>query len=262
VEPWPPLLLLHGFTGSPQSFQPLLERLPQRRIHTAPALLGHEGRDPGNISTVDSFWQECERIAAVAAALGERCYAVGYSLGARIGLGLLARHADRLCGATLIGVHPGLSDPAARRARADSDEAWCALLEHRGIEVFVDAWQEQPLFESQRALPSETLAAQRIQRLGHHPLGLAHSLRATGLAKMPDLGSVLESEVWGVQLVVGALDAKFASLTARYEHRQPGLRVIHVPGAGHNVLFECPDAAARVVSEGVQIARQRQTSPS
>jgi pimeloyl-ACP methyl ester carboxylesterase len=161
----------------------------------------------------------------------------------------------------LIGLHPGLSDPIARQARADSDEAWCALLEQRGIEAFVDAWQAQLLFESQRALPPEILAAQRSQRLGHHPLGLSHSLRATGLAKMPDLGSVLDSDVWGVELVVGALDAKFAALAARYEHRQPGLRVIRVAGAGHNVLLERPDEAAKVVSEGVRIAQQRQTGP-
>jgi 2-succinyl-6-hydroxy-2,4-cyclohexadiene-1-carboxylate synthase len=252
-----PLLLLHGFTGTPRAFDPFVALLSEAVPTLAPALIGHDGRDPGAIPDENSFFTECDRIAELAESLRSPYYVVGYSLGARIGLGIVARHARKVCGATLIAVHPGLPDPESRRERTLADEIWCAKLESGGIAAFVNDWESQPLFATQSDLPPDVLAAQRRERLAHDPKGLAYSLRATGLGKMPFLGAVLRSDVWGasppVQLVVGSRDAKFASLAAPYAslpHRQ----VLVVEGAGHNVLLERPEIVAAAVERGARAA--------
>lgn len=252
-----PLLLLHGFTGSPQAFGPLLAHLSEPARTLAPALIGHDGSEPGGTPGDESFWTECDRIARLAESFGESYYVVGYSLGARIGLGILARHARRVLGATLIGVHPGLPDPEARRERINADEVWCSKLESEGIGAFVTAWEAQPLFATQSVVSADALAAQRHERLAHDPKGLAYSLRATGLGKMPFLGAVLGSDVWGprppVQLVVGGCDKKFAALAAPFAS-VADRSVIVEEGAGHNVLLERPERVAAAVERGARAA--------
>ena len=63
-----------------------------------------------------------------------------------------------------------------RRRRAASDEALARRLESRGVEDFVDRWQELPLFATQRRLPAAFRERQRTLRLRHRPAGLALAL--------------------------------------------------------------------------------------
>jgi 2-succinyl-6-hydroxy-2,4-cyclohexadiene-1-carboxylate synthase len=240
------LVLIHGFTGSPASFDVLSRRLARRsarvRVHR-PALLGHGGAAPAD--TV-RFEQEVDRIArgiVRAGAFGS--HLCGYSLGARIALGLLARHGHLFAGATLIGVHPGLSSLAERAARVGADERWCELLSRRGVGAFLDAWQAQPLFASQRALPAAEAAEQRRIRSSHSARGLMHALRVLGLAQMPDYRGAFRCAPCRLRLVAGERDAKFAALARAMAGRTPSIELDLVPGVGHNVLLEAPEHVER-----------------
>jgi 2-succinyl-6-hydroxy-2,4-cyclohexadiene-1-carboxylate synthase len=235
------LVLLHGFTGSPASFDELAARLAARRPGLAvlrPALLGHGAAADGRASR---FEQEVDRLArSVSAARMSGAHLCGYSLGARLALGLLARHAHLFGGATLIGVHPGLAEARERALRVGSDERWCERLEARGVSAFIDAWEAQPLFATQQRLTSRRAEQQRRVRAGHRAQGLARSLRVLGLGQMPDYRGVLRMLALPVQLVVGALDAKFGALARGLVARAPHVRLEVVPGVGHNVLLEAP----------------------
>ena len=238
------LVLFHGFTGSPQSFAPLLASLGEPPL-LAPALVGHTGIKAPEIHC---FEEEVDRLADLVRGAGfSGACLVGYSLGARIALGLLVRHPALFASAVLVGVHPGLESETERRQRRAADERWCALLETQGLEAFVNAWQAQTLFASQRRLAQEILERQRRERLSHTARGLAQSLRTTGLAAMPCyLDRVRDIEA-PVTLVVGALDTKFSVLSERMApHLQRGQRVV-VAGAGHNVLLEQPEALVELL---------------
>jgi 2-succinyl-6-hydroxy-2,4-cyclohexadiene-1-carboxylate synthase len=233
--------MLHGFTGSPNSFNRLRGGLVAQGAVLEPPLTGHDG-SPGN-PEVRSFNDEVDRIAALverAGFAGSELF--GYSLGARIALGLLARHRGLFRRATLVGCHPGLSDEAARRERRESDRRWCELLEKQGLEPFVDQWQAQPLFSSQLRLPTSLLAEQRRERLSHHPLGLCQALRCMGLAEMPDFRDALPEIDCRLELFVGSLDEKFLGLEKAMVSRLPRATLHVVEDVGHNVLLERPDA--------------------
>jgi 2-succinyl-6-hydroxy-2,4-cyclohexadiene-1-carboxylate synthase len=174
---------------------------------------------------------------------------VGYSLGARLALGLLVRHPDLFTSATLIGVNPGLVDPDARAARAARDEEWARLLETEGLDSFVAAWEALPLFSTQGRLPERVLKRQRRIREGHDPAGLARSLRVVGLGAMPDYGPELDRLELPIRLVVGERDTKFRALAGAMAERLPRSRTIVVPDAGHNVVLEDPIATAALLRE-------------
>lgn len=242
-----PLVLLHGFTGSPDSWTEVRRHLATRDI-LAPALLGHDGT-PGQAG-IRSFDEEVDRLAGVILARGQdRPHVVGYSMGGRVALGLLVRHPRLFGGATLIAASPGLSDDAERQPRARRDEEWARLLEDQGLPTFVAAWEALPLWASQEAVPAKALARQRLVRMSHDPLGLARALRVIGLASMPDYRPALGDIDAPVRLVAGERDGKFVAQAREMAELLPDAELRTVGDAGHNVVLERPTEIARMLEE-------------
>lgn len=231
-------LLLHGFTGSPASFAALNGCAGA----VTPTLGGHLG------TRVDGdFWCEVERLAA----LGEGCDGVlGYSLGGRFALGLLARYPSRFRRAIVVSAQAGLATEAERLARSEADLRWVGLLRERGVEAFVDAWQALPLWATQGELPVAVKQAQRAQRLRHDAEGLAQSLLQHGLGAMPDLRPLLGAVTTTVDLVVGERDTKFVALGQELSRIIAAARLTVAPSAGHNLLLERPELCSELLLAG------------
>lgn len=239
-------VLIHGFTGAPTSFDEIVQRLGEHTVFR-PVLLGHGAAAP----SATSFEGEVARLAAAIERAGfigaQLC---GYSLGGRLALGLLSRHPDWFPRATLVGVHPGLRDASEREARRRADERWCELLEGRGIEAFVEAWDAQPLFATQRGVADRARAAQDRVRRSHDPTELARALRVLGLAEMPCYEPWLERQAANVTLVVGEHDLKFRGIGERLAASNRGLRLVVVESAGHNVVLEAPERLVELLQRG------------
>jgi len=241
------LLALHGFTGSPRSWDFLPAAPSERRF--VPALVGHLDSDAGN--DVVDFESEVDRLARLATEASS-VHVVGYSLGARLALGLAARHPERVSRLTLISAHPGLESDAERSERRAADERWCELLLSRGGLAFVDAWQAQPLWASQARLARETLEQKRRERLSHDPAGLVRSLRVTGLSQMPNYRDALARLRIPVSLIAGRLDAKFRDLAQQMAKTAPHAELTIVDGAGHDLLLERPELITELIRPGNQ----------
>ncbi len=178
-------------------------------------------------------------LAAIAEAIAGCDVAVGYSLGARVVLGLVAT--GRCVRGVLIGCNPGL-DEAERDARRASDAGWARVLRTEGVTAFTDAWQAQPLFASQARAPADRLAARRARRLALDPEQLARSLEAMGLAEMPDYRAVFPRD--RVALIAGADDAKYVAIARSL--RAPSLELID--GCGHDPTLEQPAVLAAAIA--------------
>jgi 2-succinyl-6-hydroxy-2,4-cyclohexadiene-1-carboxylate synthase len=233
------LVLLHGFTGSPASWDTVVVALggpaPLRL-----ELLGHGARDTESVKTFED-----EVLRLLAKLPGEPVHLAGYSLGARLALALSLAAPERVRRLTLVSGQSGLAIETEREERRRADARWSALLETRGIAAFVDAWEAQPLFATQTRLPPDSRARRRAERLGHDPLELARSLRVTGLGAMPDLGPALGSLRVPITLMAGELDQKFVALGRAMSTAAADARLVLAPNAGHDLLLEAPDLVAR-----------------
>jgi len=241
------LLALHGFTGSPRSWDFLPRQHDECRF--VPALLGHLGAEGD--SDVGDFEAEVDRLARLSES-ESTLHVVGYSLGARLALGLALRHPERVSRLTLISGHPGLESDAERVARRAADAKWCELLLDRGLPAFVDAWQAQPLWAARTQLDPATLDRKRSERLSHDPAGLARSLRVTGLAEMPNYRQQLAQLELPLTLCAGALDIKFRDLAEQMAKTVAHARLAIVDGAGHDLLLERPELITEVIRRGNQ----------
>ena len=226
----PRVVLVHGFTQTLRSWDPLAARLAARRSVARVDLPGHGGSAPVRLDFV-------ETTAALGAVGGQAAY-VGYSLGGRLCLRLALDRPDLVTALVLLGASPGLADPAERAARREADERLAATIERDGTAAFLDRWLAAPLFAGLRPAPAD-LAARRA----NPPEGLAAALRLLGTGVQDPLWDRLGELRPPVLLVAGADDVKFAALAEDMADRiGAAVEVALVPGAGHAAHLERPDA--------------------
>ena len=236
---------LHGFLGAPQMFDVVAQRLGPRAPLTALPLVGHGAPGP----PCADFVAEVERVAtAIGDVHDSPPILLGYSLGGRVALGLVARHPQRWRAAVVIGAHPGLDDPAAQAVRCRQDDAWAARFAD-DLATTVLSWEAQPLFASQTRLPAARLDAQRVWRSTLDGAGVAHALRVLSLGRMPAWTPALARAGVPIVFVAGALDSKFRAIGAALVARVPTVRLVVVPDVGHNVALEAPAAVATLLAE-------------
>ena len=227
-------VLLHGFTGSPASWEAAIAAAPPEVRCRAFALPGHDPSTP----CAPTFGENVGLLAARIDAAGMRgCHLIGYSLGARLALGVLVEHPGLASRATLIGAHFGLTDATERERRRDRDRSWARLLREHGLATFVRRWEALPLFATQSR---EQREAQRSTRLSHEAAALARSLETMGLAEMPSYWERLPDINVDVELVCGAVDVRFTGLARQALSYNVRLRFRSIANVGHNVGLEAP----------------------
>lgn len=239
------LVLLHGFSGSPASWDALMPHVPTHVEVFRPALFGHGSG--WRERPVASFEGEVDRLGETLARTAGPHQLCGYSMGGRVALALLCAQPALFRSAVLVGAHPGLETHNKRHERMRVDKARAAQLRDEGLAAFMDTWESLPLFETQQRIVGDVLERQRAVRLSHDPEGLARSLEVLGLGQMRDLRPSLKDIALPVTLLVGELDYNFRLLAEEMSNRLPDARVLTVAGVGHNVVLEAPEAVAEAL---------------
>lgn len=244
----PPLLLLHGFTGSAGEWADLTPHVAPVRDVIAVDLIGH-GRSSAPADPARYSIEAClVDLLALLDALGiERADVLGYSMGGRVALQLAAAAPARVRSLILESASPGIADEAERAARAASDDALAARVEAEGLAWFVDHWASIPLFASQASLPAGVRAALRERRLRGSATGYANSLRGMGAGRQSSLWERLPELGRPALLVSGELDVKYVAINTRMAELLPAARHALIRGAGHAVHLEQPAAFAQLV---------------
>jgi 2-succinyl-6-hydroxy-2,4-cyclohexadiene-1-carboxylate synthase len=242
----PPLLLLHGFTGNRGTFAHLRARLAPSSDVVVVDLPGH-GESPFDEAT--TFGSTLREILALLDALGlAQVDVAGYSLGARVALGLAVESGARVRRLVLESGSPGLRRRRDRGERRRQDEALAVRIESEGVVAFVEAWEALPLFSGLRSLPADVQAAVRARRLAGDPGGLALSLRRLGLGSQPSYWDALPALRTPTLLLSGARDEKFTVIAQRMAAELPVVWGHVFAGVGHAPHLEAPEAWAREVT--------------
>jgi 2-succinyl-6-hydroxy-2,4-cyclohexadiene-1-carboxylate synthase len=237
----PTVLLLHGFTNTGASWDPVIAALGERYRALAPDIRGHGSASEARPVTLAAV------IDDVAAAAPERFTLAGYSQGGRIALHAALALPERVERLVLIGASPGIDDPAERAARRAADEALATEIEGGRIEEFAARWASTPVLAGQ---PTEVRAAAHADRLRNTPAGLGGALRGLGTAALPSLWGRLGELRMPVALIVGERDAKFRAIGAQMSGALPRGELVVVEGVGHAVHLEAPARVAQEIVGG------------
>jgi 2-succinyl-6-hydroxy-2,4-cyclohexadiene-1-carboxylate synthase len=251
----PPLLMLHGFTGSAGTWSELLPTVRERHRVMSPDLLGHGRSEAVREPQRYRLDRQADDLAALLSALGvSSADILGYSMGARIALRLAVDHPERVDRLVLESPSPGIADPVARERRTADDEALAIALDRDGIELFMDAWEQQPLFASHADLPPETRARLRRERTSHDARALAASLRGGGQGAMEPIGAALGRITASSLVIAGALDEAGYRRARHTAEGIPDARFETIDGAGHNPHLERPAAFTALLASFLDTA--------
>ncbi len=244
----PALLLLHGFTHTGASWDPVVAALGERYRAIAPDIRGHGSASDAEPVTLAAVLEDLLGLP------GRETVLVGYSMGGRIALHLALADPARIRRLVLIGASPGIADPDERAARRAADERLAAEIEASSIGAFARRWAQTPVLAG---LPGEVLARVHADRVRGTPAGLARALRGLGTGALPSLwGSLGELSV-PVTLVVGERDEKFRGVAREMMALLPRAEVVVVPTVGHAVHLEAPERLADIVAEPRSSAREQ-----
>jgi 2-succinyl-6-hydroxy-2,4-cyclohexadiene-1-carboxylate synthase len=244
----PPVLMLHGFTGSISAWQGIPEALSKHARVIAVDIIGHGDSsapsDPDRYSipkAVQDILELLDRLDVGALTV------LGYSMGGRIALHLTLDAPDRVSSLILENAAPGIDDPQDRAARVEADEQQARMIERKGISSFIDHWEAMPLFASQKKLPDDVRARQRELRLSQNPTGLANSLRGMGAGVMEPVSDRLQELEMPVLYVAGTHDKKYQEIGQFVCGQLQNARFVEISRAGHTVHLEQPEVYLLVV---------------
>ncbi len=239
----PPILLLHGFTGSSVDWQMIARELARQYRVITLDLPGH-GKTviaPPDEENYSMRWVAVDISYILDELEIEQVHLVGYSMGGRMALYFAINHGRRLQTLTLGSTSPGIEDDDERETRRKEDRDLADNIEDKGIDWFLNHWQSLPLWQSQSDVLKERLRNRRAQ---NDPEGLAYSLRGMGQGAMPSLWGDLGRLPIPVKLIAGEDDEKYVAITQRMDSLIPNSDVTLVNGAGHAVHVENPEAFA------------------
>lgn len=246
----PPVVLLHGLTGSRLSWEPQLDALGVSRRVAAWDLPGYGESSP--LEGTPTFRAFADAVVRFIDEIGaDRVHLVGLSFGGMIAQYTAAAHADRLVSLSLMATSPKFGLDGTQ-----PDEWRAARL------AALDAGQEPIDFAPRvlRAIAGPTITddalAGQVDAAARVPSsGLRTSIE---VLVTHDSRPLLAGIAVPTLVVVGELDGETPVEYARaLADPIPGARLHVVPGAGHLLNVEAPDAVNALLSDHFAATEQR-----
>lgn len=252
-----PLVLLHGFTGSTQSWRYLIPELSNSCRVVAIDLPGHGSSGTSEDFERFEFARVIDDLAVIAQelAIGPAVW-TGYSMGGRTALAFAVEHPTLVSGLILESASPGIDAPSTRVDRRKHDALLAESIERDGIPRFVADWEALPLWASQSSLSTEVHSQQRAIRLSNSARGLAGSLRGMGAGSQPSYWDHLCTVDCPVLLIAGEQDPKFVQIATDMDAALPNAHLEIVPDAGHAIHLERPQIYLSLVSQFLEIVKR------
>ncbi|WP_210609259.1 2-succinyl-6-hydroxy-2,4-cyclohexadiene-1-carboxylate synthase [Priestia flexa] len=245
-----PLLLLHGFTGSSQTWSTFAKSWARYYQVITIDIIGHGKTDSPKTVSLYTMEQMMNVIVGLFDQLHiEKAVVLGYSMGARLALALSCHFPERVKALIMESGSPGLKKEAEKIARQAADEKLAVFIKNQGIVKFVDYWENIPMFETQKRMSVQDQALVRQERLAQSERGLGNSLLGMGTGAQESYWERLNDLLFPVLLITGEQDRKFCEIAKKMSNQLKFCRHKVVLNAGHAIHVEQPRIFGKIVSE-------------
>lgn len=245
----PPVVLLHGFTGSTTTWNTFIARWKEQFRLLVVDLPGHGKTVIHSPRTMEDCCSDIQKLLHHLQL--PKVHIVGYSMGGRTALSFAMLFPEQVASLILESASPGLASSDEQQKRKANDEKLAQRIEQEGIKNFVDFWEDIPLFETQKCLPDSVAKSLRNERLGQTEEGLVHSLRFMGTGSQPSWWDRLSLLMKPVLLLAGAQDEKFIRINAEMHKFLPTSELKVVDNTGHAIHVEEPEIFGKIVTESI-----------
>ena len=245
----PPVVLLHGLGLSRAVVDPVLPALTSRFRVLRLDLRGH-GASPAS----DRPFSHLDDVVATLDALGlERVGLVGQSLGGAVAVDLALAHPSRVRRLALLA--PALSGWAWSDAWVQAFRTVRAVGRLSGSKAALEAWHAHPLFATARA---HARSAAALEAMVFADDGRRWVESDLAVEAAPTAAGRLSELAASTHVFVGEHDLPdFRAIAETMATHVPAIRLLVVPGAGHLLPLEAPEATAH----GLTVALSTDVDP-
>lgn len=241
----PPIVLLHGFTGSHATWSTFVSKWQSGFQLITIDLPGHGETITQTPRTMESCCHDLQQLFDYLKLT--TFHLLGYSMGGRLALSFAILYPQYISSLILESASPGLHSEDERKQRMINDERLAQRIETEGITSFVDFWEKIPLFASQKKITKDVQQSIRQERLSQSERGLAASLRSMGLGSQPSWWEKLTKMTFPVLIIVGELDEKFMNIGEKMKKAIPSVDLVIVGNVGHAIHVEDPVKFGKLV---------------
>jgi 2-succinyl-6-hydroxy-2,4-cyclohexadiene-1-carboxylate synthase len=236
-----PIVLLHGFTGSSESYDHISKYLSKNSPVWSIDLIGHgktESPDVPNYYRLDS---QLEQLNALFVKLELKCpILLGYSMGGRLALNYAINFPDTISGLILESTNTGIENESDRRERQSSDSELSNEI-RENYSSFLEKWNRLPLFKSSKLTSSNHMENFKKIQKQQNSLGLAHSISQFSTAFMPYISNRLYQLSKPILIITGEEDRKYTDLWIALSKHLTLSKHEVIQNAGHRVHLDNPD---------------------
>ncbi|TVR15539.1 MAG: alpha/beta fold hydrolase [Balneolaceae bacterium] len=244
---FPYLLMLHGFMGSADVFNPLLETLKSFCNPITIDLAGHGRTETPDTDGILSAQNQIKQLQSLLERLSfSNLFIYGYSMGGRLAFQLISNSPGNFKGAIIESAHCGINEENQRKKRRLLDAERADALEN-GFTDFIDEWVKMPLFANTPAKAAEIYES--IMR-AQVPALMARSLREFGAGVIPAVNKNLPLDL-PVHLISGSFDTKYVQLQKEIADQSVNFQHHIIGEAGHRVHTDKPLEVVRIIKDTV-----------
>ncbi|MBI4240943.1 MAG: alpha/beta fold hydrolase [Candidatus Rokubacteria bacterium] len=232
-----PLVLLHGFAGTAESWKPQVAGFSLRYRLILYDARGHWRSKSPKSADAYSIDIAVEDLRALLDHVGAGPTIVGgLSMGGVIALAFYAKYPERVRALILCDTGPGFRNPERREEWRRQREEVARLLEREGMKAFA----RSPHAELDYYTAPDIM-------LQHDPQGLAHVNRKVLVVPDASLIDLLPRVAVPTLVLVGAEDRDFRAPADYMAGKIPGAELAVLDKAGHGANVDQPEAFNRAV---------------
>jgi len=195
---------------------------------------------------VASDWQAT--VKSLADSMEPGSVVVGYSMGARLALGVAIEFPANCTGLVFVSGNPGLESAEARNERELADEQIASRIEQGNLSEFLEKWYQASVFQS---LPEELRRDEIQRKLARDPKDWPKALRVNSVSQQPDYWLRLKELSMPTLVVAGQRDEKYKQIARRFQTTASSnhVKTELLADCGHMVHREQPDKLAALIRE-------------
>lgn len=240
----PYVLMLHGFMGSENVFEHLIDKLSAFCNPITIDLAGHGKTESLAEPKFYSAERQVQQLQSIIRRLQfNDFYLYGYSMGGRLAFQMMVSYPDLFSGVIIESSHCGIDSKAERENRQKLDEQRAKEIEE-DFKKFIHDWMNMSLFrhtsDDMKSMYKKVMEAQ-------NPKTLSASLRGFGAGVMPSVCDKIGGFSLPLTLIAGDMDQKYVEKMTAIHELTDNSNLQVVKNAGHRVHADQPEELINIL---------------
>jgi len=244
-----PVLFLHGFTGSSQSWKHIRKDMSCSSF--AIDIPGHGKSTFNNINKEYNYKDFRAELYLILQTLNlKKIHLCGYSMGGRIAISFAQKYPELIESLILESSSLGIVNAEDKDNQLSVD---CKISEkiNNSLESFIDEWSLMDLFKHQKYRSEENYQSQKLIRLSHKKEQLAKSLLSFSKGSMPAFQESFNLFDFPIYLINGHDDTKYIKLNRDMMKINKSCKQFIIDKASHNTHLENSDMFTDILNNSI-----------